>query len=139
MSFVHYKCVQVSALCIALSIGVSAQTPPAPAGQPAPAPAPAPPPAPVWSVGPIDFSGLIDVYADKNFNNPASMTNGLRNFDVKANQFSLNMAKLSLEHGADPVGFRVDFGFGRAFEIIHAGEPATAFTKAVNATSLSTH
>ena len=46
------------------------------------------------------------------------MTNGLRNFDVKANQFSLNMAKLSLEHGADPVGFRVDFGFGRAFDII---------------------
>ena len=25
------------------------------------------------------------------------MTNGLRNFDVKANQFSLNMAKLSLD------------------------------------------
>jgi hypothetical protein len=33
------------------------------------------------------------------------------------------MAKLTLEHGADPVGFRVDFGFGRAFEIVHAGEP----------------
>src|SRR5882724_7290511 len=119
VSFKRYRCVKVSALFIALSIGVLAQAPP---DQP-PAPAPAPPPAPVWSVGPIDFSGLVDVYADKNFNNPASMTNGLRNFDVKANQFSLNMAKLSLEHGADPVGFRVDFGFGRAFEIIHAGEP----------------
>ncbi len=126
MSHVRYKCVQVSALCIALSIGVTAQTPPAPAGQPAPAPAPTPPPPPVWSVGPIDFSGLIDIYADKNFNNPASGFNGLRNFDVKANQFSLNMAKLSLEHGADPVGFRVDFGFGRAFDIIHAGEPKDA-------------
>ena len=119
MSFKRYRCVKVSALFIALSIGVLAQAPP---DQP-PAPAPAPPPAPVWSVGPIDFSGLVDVYADKNFNNAASMTNGLRNFDVKANQFSLNMAKLSLEHGPDPVGFRVDFGFGRAFEIIHGGEP----------------
>jgi hypothetical protein len=77
----------------------------------------------VWSVGPIDFSGLVDVYYDKNFNNPASLTNGLRNFDVKANQFSLNMAKLTLSHDPDPVGFRVDFGFGRAFDIIHAAEP----------------
>ena len=116
MNFIRYRCVKVATLSIALSIGVLAQTPPAPAGQPAP-------PPPVWSVGPIDFSGLVDVYADKNFNNPGSMTNGLRNFDVKSNQFSLNMAKLSLEHAPDPVGFRVDFGFGRAFEIIHAGEP----------------
>jgi hypothetical protein len=121
MNLMSYSSVKTSALCIALTIGVLAQTPP-PAAQP-PAEAPAPVPAPVWSVGPIDFSGLIDVYADKNFNNPASMTNGLRNFDVKANQFSLNMAKLSLEHTADPVGFRVDFGLGRAFEIVHAGEP----------------
>jgi hypothetical protein len=83
----------------------------------------APAPAPVWSVGPIDFSGLVDAYYSVNFNHPASRVNGLRNFDVKANQFSLNMAKLTLEHAADPVGFRVDFGFGRAFEIIHATEP----------------
>ena len=96
------------------SVGDSAQDqqPPAsqtPAQTPPPAAAPAPP---VWSIGPIDFSGLIDVYADKNFNNPASRTNGLANFAVKANQFSLNMAKLTMEHTADPVGFRVDFGFG---------------------------
>ncbi|MGH9660362.1 MAG: porin [Bryobacteraceae bacterium] len=91
-----------------------AQTPPAPA----PAPAPS-----VWSAGPIDFSGLVDVYYSKNLNNPASRLNGLRNFDVKANQFSLNYAELVLEHAADPVGFRVDFGFGRTAEMIHAFEP----------------
>ena len=34
------------------------------------------------------------------------------------------MAKFSMEHTADPVGFRVDFGFGRAFDIIHATEQA---------------
>jgi len=126
MSLGNYRCACVSALCLALSAAAVAQTPPAAPAQTPPAaatPAPAPEPASVWSVGPIDFSGLVDFYYDKNFNNPASMTNGLRNFDVKANQFSLNMAKLSLEHGADPVGFRVDFGFGRAFQIIHSAEP----------------
>jgi hypothetical protein len=124
MSLSKYRCVCLAALCLAASVAGSAQTPPA--DQPAPAAAPAPPPAPVWSVGSIDFSGLVDVYYLKNFNNPASQTNGLRNFDVKSNQFSLNMAKLTMEHGADPVGFRVDFGFGRAFEIIHAADPAGA-------------
>ena len=77
-----------------------------------------------WSVGEIDFSGLVDGYYSLNFNHPASRTNQLRNFDVKANQFSLNMAKLTLEHAADPVGFRVDLGFGRAFDIVHGAETA---------------
>ena len=95
----------------------------APAPAPAPAPAAAPAPAP-WSVGPIDFSGLVDGYYTFNFNHPASQTNGLYNFDTKANQFSLNMAKLSMSHGADPIGFQVDFGFGRAFDMINGGEPA---------------
>ncbi|MBI3211006.1 MAG: porin [Candidatus Solibacter usitatus] len=87
---------------------------------PAPAPAPAPP---VWSAGPINFGGLVDGYYSANFNHPASGTNNLRNFDVRANQFSLNMAKFEMSHDADPVGFRVDLGFGRAFDIFHATEP----------------
>ncbi len=94
------------------------QTPPA-AG--APAAAPAAPAPPVWSVGPIDFSGLVDGYYNFNFNHPASQFNQLYNFDVQANQFSLNMAKLSMSHTADPVGFQVDFGFGKAFDNIHIG------------------
>src|SRR5271157_2362509 len=81
---------------------------------------------PTWSIGPIDFSGLVDGYFDFNANHPASMTNQLYNFDTKANQFSLNMAKLSMSHTADPVGFQVDFGFGRAFDVIHASEPNDA-------------
>ena len=98
-----------------MSVGM-AQT--APVADPAPAAAP----ASVWSVGPIEFSGLVDGYYNLNLNHPADKTNQLRNFDVRANQFSLNMAKLTLEHAADPVGFRVDFGFGRAFDIVHSGE-----------------
>ena len=81
---------------------------------------------PTWSVGPIDFSGVVDGYYNFNANHPASQINQLYNFDVKANSFSLNMAKLSMSHSPDPVGFQVDLGFGRAFEIIHASEPDTA-------------
>jgi hypothetical protein len=80
--------------------------------------------APAWSVGEISFSGLVDGYYGVNFNHPASQTNQLRNFDVKANQFSLNMAKLTMEHAADPVGFRVDLGFGKAFDLVHGAETA---------------
>src|SRR4051794_3760434 len=66
----------------------------------------------IWSAGPIDFSGLIDGYYSLNFNHPASGNNVIRNFDVKANQFSLNMAKLTLSHDANPVGFKLDLAFG---------------------------
>jgi len=109
--------------------GAPAAQEPAPATPPAqtPAPTPAPEPAPpIWSAGPIDFSGLVDGYYSFNFNHPSSQFNQLYNFDVKANQFSLNMAKLTVAHSPDPVGFQVDLGFGRAFDIIHASEPSTA-------------
>ena len=85
--------------------------------------APAPVRARVWSAGPVDFSGLVDGYYSLNFDHPSSKINSLRNFDSQANQFSLNMAKLTMEHGPDPVGFRVDVGFGKAFEMIHASDP----------------
>jgi hypothetical protein len=93
-----------------------------PADSTAPAAQPAPPPT--WSIGPIDFSGLVDGYYSFNANHPASGFNQLRNFDLRANQFSLNMAKLTMQHDPDPVGFRVDLGFGRAFDTIHAAEQA---------------
>lgn len=116
------SCILNLAICVA-------QTPPAPAAQEPPPVTPPPaaqaPAAPsTWSVGPIDFSGLVDGYYGLNFNHPASRMNQLYNFDVKANQFSLNMAKVSMEHTPDPIGFRVDLGFGRAFDIIHSTEKA---------------
>jgi hypothetical protein len=99
-----------------------AQTPAPASTTPAPAAAPAPAPTPTWSIGPIDFSGLVDVYYSQNLNSPSDRTNQLYNFDVQAEQFSLNMAKLTMAHSPDPVGFEVDFGFGKAFDIIHASE-----------------
>ena len=105
----HYYPVCTLAFCTVLSVSGSAQSPP---------------PSPVWSAGPIDFSGLIDGYYSANFNHPASRNNGLRYFDAKANQFSLNMAKLTAEHNADPVGFKLDLIFGCAADLFHATEPA---------------
>lgn len=94
------------------------------AAKPAEVPAAAPAAAPIWSVGPIDFSGLADGYFTGNFNNPASQQNQLQNFNFQSNQFSLNMVKLSMAHSPDPIGFQVDLGFGKAFDVIHATEPS---------------
>jgi len=99
---------------------------PPPASVPAAAPAPAPAAAPsVWSIGGIDFSGLVDGYYNFNANHPPASSNGnqLRNFDYDANAFSLNMAKLTMSHDPDPVGFRIDLGFGKAFDQILSTEP----------------
>jgi len=113
--YTRLKCLLGPVTAALLATSVSGQAP-APAPAPAAAAAPAPPP---WSVGAIDFSGLVDGYYDFNFNHPASQTNGLYNFDTAANQFSLNMVKLSMSHTADPIGFQVDFGFGHAFDMIN--------------------
>ncbi|HEY5331756.1 MAG TPA: porin [Acidobacteriaceae bacterium] len=136
MKFAHRSQPSLQKLAFSLVIGCSALTlstqfaraqdaPPPPAAAstpPAAAPAPAPP---TWSVGPIDFSGLVDGYYSFNANHPATSSNGnqLHNFDYDANAFSLSMAKLTMSHDPDPVGFRVDLGFGKAFNQILASEP----------------
>ena len=97
------RCVRASLALSALAWPISAQAPP-PAG--------------------LALSGLIDGYYNLNFNHPASHRNQLRNFDVQADQFSLNMAKVTLEQSAEPLGLRLDLGFGRAFEIVHGTESA---------------
>src|SRR5688572_19977894 len=113
------KCLQAAVLVSLVALAASAQQPAQDAQAPA-SPAAAP-----WSAGGIDFSGYVDAYANLNFNNPASGFNGdfIRTYDVKANTFSLNMATLTMQHTADPIGFRVDLGFGRGFEVFNAYEP----------------
>lgn len=90
----------------------------------APAAASAPAAPPTWSVGGIDFSGLIDGYFTGNFNNPASGLNQLQNFNFYSNQFSLGMAKVTAAHSPDPVGFQLDLGYGKAFDVINSAEPS---------------
>ncbi len=140
MKFAHRSQPSLQKLTFSLVIGCSAltlstqfaraqdapppppTTPPAGAATPAAAAAPAPS---VWSVGGIDFSGLVDGYYSFNANHPAISSNGnqLHNFDYDANTFSLNMAKLTASHDPDPVGFHLDLGFGKAFNQILLGEP----------------
>src|SRR5450432_1039037 len=106
-----------------LLTGAAAQTP-APADQtPAAATTPAPPPAPppsAWTQWGTDFSLMFDGYVDKKFNNPPSGFNGLRNFDVRADNVHLGMAIITIDHGPAPVGFHLDVGFGETFDIIHS-------------------
>ena len=81
--------------------------------------------APAWNLDGIQFSGLIDGYYNYNANHPAQSDDGnqLRNFDFNSNAFSLSMAKLTVSYDPAPVGFRVDLGFGKAFNTILASEP----------------
>ena len=124
-----------TSLAIAFLLGgsvlVQAQTADTSAGQtPAAAPAPAAPAAPATpppvDPGPLhqwgtDFSFMFDGYVDKNFNNPPSGFNGLRNFDVRSDTAHVSMGMITIDHAPAPVGFHLDVGFGETFDIIHAG------------------
>ncbi|MGA7156193.1 MAG: porin [Acidobacteriaceae bacterium] len=106
----------------------AAGTPPAPpqaassATTPAAAPAAAPA-TPVWSVGPLDVSGLVDGYYSYNANRPSNAANGqtndLYNFNDKTDQFNLSMAKFTINHDPGPIGVHADLIFGRANDIMH--------------------
>lgn len=69
---------------------------------------------------PLSITGMVDVNFNKNFNNPASHINDYRNFDVYENQFNLNLAKITLQKTASPVGFRVDLGFGQSMDLVNS-------------------
>lgn len=71
----------------------------------------------------IKLSGILDGYYSASFNDPAGEKNQLRNFDVDANKMGLNMLKFAIEKAPEPVGFRFDLGFGKAFEIFQVSEP----------------
>jgi Putative beta-barrel porin-2, OmpL-like. bbp2 len=92
-------------------------------GGQAPAAAPAPSTPPTWSAGPIDFSGAVDGYYSYNFQRPADRTNRLYNFNIPAQQFSLDMAEFGIAHSPDPIGGEIDLGFGQAFKTIGASDP----------------
>ncbi len=70
------------------------------------------------STSKITWTELVDVYYSKNFNSPSNQINNLRNFDIYANQFGLSLAKLVVQEQAQPVGFRIDVGFGTANDVV---------------------
>jgi hypothetical protein len=66
----------------------------------------------------ISWSGIVDVYYSKNFNSPSNQMNQLRNFDIYENQFGFNLAKLTAQEQAQPVGFRVDLAIGTGNDVV---------------------
>lgn len=92
---------------------------------------------PTWSAGPINFSGAVDIYYTYNANHPASMTNGFYNFNSEANQFDLNLLKIALSHDADPVGFRIDLGYGNTMQLYSAFDNDGGFNQYVEQAYLS--
>ena len=82
------------------------------------------------SANPLSISGMVDVNFNKNFDNPASHINGYRNFDVYENQFNLNLAKVTIQKTASPVGFRIDLGFGQAMDLVNS-DPSLGTEKSI--------
>ena len=89
----------------------------------APAPAPTPPKSD-FTQGGMDFSFLFDGYVNGNFNNPNSGFNGLRNFDVRANNAHVSLGKITIDRAAAPVGFHLDVGFGQTINMVGASDRA---------------
>jgi hypothetical protein len=102
--------------------------PPADVPPPPPPPPPAPPPeappaaapASTVSTGPVNWEALVDTYYMWNFTgDPSSQGPLLRAFDTNANSFTLNYAKVAAYMNADPVGFRIDLGYGNTGVVIN--------------------
>lgn len=91
-------------------------------------------PAPEAPVSPFHASGFVDSYVLVNFNHPRvsetacptpCQENGLRAFDVRANELALSLAELAIWVDPQPVGVRLDLDFGPTTDIVHAADPAT--------------
>jgi hypothetical protein len=119
-------------LSVAIVAGAQATPPATPdSTTPAATPAAAPAASPTWSVGPLDFSGYVDGYYSYNANRPGQnsafgQVNQLYNFDDQTDQFSLEAAKLTINHDPDPVGAHVDILFGRTNAFMHGADSNTA-------------
>jgi hypothetical protein len=87
----------------------------------------APPPAKQWFEK-IKIEGMVDAYYSYRFQGTsADQTNELRIFDTLNNKFSLGFAKVAISMPTEPVGFRLDVGFGPTAALI-ASDLAVANT-----------
>lgn len=112
----------ITVLCLGTAALFGQDTTPKPENSPEkPAETVTTAPAPShFSTHGIDFFGVFDGYASYNSNHPTNGRNSFRAFDVTSNGWDLSMAKLAVEHLPDPLGFRVEVGFGRAFDVFHS-------------------
>lgn len=73
-----------------------------------------------------EITGFVDGYYGYNFNRPPGDSTPLRNFDIKHNQFALNLAELAFEKkptSDSRIGYRMDLDFGPATDLVHSFEP----------------
>jgi hypothetical protein len=80
---------------------------------------------------------MVDGYYSFNDNHPQSGVNELYNFNDRTNQADLNLAKLTVSSDPAPIGFRVDVGFGRAFEIVKTPHPDPDFYRFIEQSYVS--
>lgn len=80
---------------------------------------------------------MVDGYYSFNDNHPNSDFNELYNFNDKTNQVDLNMVKLTASADPAPLGFRVDIGLGRTFDIVHSVKPDPEFFRYVEQAYIS--
>lgn len=84
------------------------------------------------SATPITWNAFIDIYYTRDFNDPSNRQNGLRNFDIYENQVTLSLADLTIQRQAQPIGFKVELGFGTTSDWVNttstlgANSPTTA-------------
>lgn len=76
-------------------------------------------PADSTAAAPITWSGFVDAYYSRNFNDPLSRVNQFRNFDMNENQVSLSLVDLKLQKQAQPVGFTLELGFGPTSDYVN--------------------
>jgi hypothetical protein len=77
------------------------------------------------SASKVEVSGFVDAYYSKNFAQPSTRVNKLRNFDIAENQFNLSLAELVVQKKAGPVGFRFDLDFGSTNDLVQPGNAST--------------
>jgi hypothetical protein len=82
--------------------------------------------APANAEAPIAVNGSVDAYVSVNPNRGAdsSAPNDLHAFDLYANDLSFSYAEVVLERAPEPVGFRLDLGFGPTTDVVNATSAA---------------
>jgi Putative beta-barrel porin-2, OmpL-like. bbp2 len=104
-------------LFCSLSAGAQTQSTTEPATASAQTPEPAATATSTSTWRSIDLGAYFDGYYSYNNNHPSNEANGqandLYNFNDKANQFNLSLAKLTINHDPNPIGVHADVIFGR--------------------------
>ncbi|GIV20765.1 MAG: hypothetical protein KatS3mg023_2516 [Armatimonadota bacterium] len=72
----------------------------------------------------VEVSGLLDVYAGYNLNNPPSDANGtnqnvVRAFDQRSGSLSLSLLEVTLKSQPEPVGFTLTLTAGKTADLVH--------------------